>query len=523
MPKYLLFFMASALVVLACRRDSDADGTIKPVNDLNEAAALGQPFAAPPADTTTVLGVRDTVRQSGNRRLACRTTTQRLTKRLTDFVNLSEATDLYPGAILQGALLRNGQITSIGDFPREKVRLTLTGLDFGSENVSRDVVPNLANVTQAIREMTGSGARNLGLNSYTYRVSEAYSQQQALASLGIGSGAADLLGIGASADFGESSSWSHVFVYFRQTYFTVSIPTPAAPADLFTAQANPADLAARIRPDNPAAYVKQVSYGRILVARISLRQSQRQRALAAEVRGVLGGLLSGGATTSEMLREAEFELKVYGGKAENLPQDLEGIRQFIQGGLAFDANTNALPVAYVCNYLSDNSPFVRGDEATYSVTQCEDITQTRSFAVEFDYIGIVKHCDSGLQVNDLGVFEYSIQLFFNDQLIGQLGARDIERREGERIELRQRFLIENIVGQPGDCIRVVVSLREYDPLDADEVLAENVAIRHCHPWAYSDLYTDERSTDGDLGYRRNFVQNPETCEAYLFYRINELR
>lgn len=523
MSNYVLLFASIALLLLACRRDSEADGNIKPVNDLNQAVAIGQPFTAPPADTTLELATRDTVRQEGNRRLVCRTTNRRLIKRLTDFVNLSEATDLYPGAILQGASLRQGQITSIGEFSRERVRLTLTGLDFGSENVSREVEPSLASVTQAIREMTGGGARNLGLNSYTFSVSEAYSQQQALASLGIGSAAASLIGLGGSADFSEISSWSHVFVYFRQTYFTLSIPNPASAAELFTAQASPADLAARIRPDNPAAYVKQVSYGRILAARISLRQSQRQRALAAEVRGVLGGLLSGAASTSEMLREAEFELKVYGGKAQTLPQNLDGIRQFIEGGLAFDANTNALPVAFVCNYLSDNTLFVRGDEVSFATTVCQDVTQTRSFSVEFDYIGIVKHCDSGIQINDFGTFDYDIRLFFNDLLIGQMNGSRVQRADGQRIELGQRFLIEEVIGNPSDCIRVVVSLTEFDDFDPDEVLADNEVIRHCHPWAFNDLYTEERSSDGDLGYRRNFVQNPETCEAYLFYRIKEIR
>lgn len=517
--------LAALLLVAfcACKKDSDSDPG-KPVNDLNDAVAIGQPFTAPPADTTVDVGTTESEREENGRRLACLTTERRLTKRLLDFVNLSEATDLYPGAILQGASLREGQLTSIGDFPREAVRLTFTGLDFGAENVSRTVLPNLADVTSAIRDVTGGGARNIGLNSYEYRVSEAYSQEQALVSLGLSKSLAGVIGIGGSADFSETSQWSHVYVYFRQTYFTVSMENPANAAGLFAAGTNPADLAARIRPDNPAAYVKQVSYGRILAARISTRQREKQRSLRAAVNGLLSGALSGSGSweSSSLLRDCEYELKVYGGKAENLPQNLNGIRQFIEGGLAFDANTNALPVAFVANYLNDNSRFVRGDEATFRTTECRDMTETRSFEVSFDHFGIIKHCDS-IDINDYGVFSYDISLYLRDSLIGQFSESELERGSNGRINLQQRFQVDNLFGEPGECLRVVVNLLEKDIIDDDEVLADNRAVSHCHPWAFSDLYTEERSNDGDLGYRVNFVQDPEDCEAYLFYRIREIR
>ena len=130
---------------------------------------------------------------------------------------------------------------------------------------------------------------------------------------------------------------------------------------------------------NPAAYVKSVSYGRIIMIKIENEDSK----LSADLEAVLNYASSEGDIDTEydkILRTSTVTVVTLGGNAEatsqlhNITKGENGngyLRNVIEGENAvYNRNNPGLPIAYTIRYLKDNSLAKMGYTTDYSYTEC---------------------------------------------------------------------------------------------------------------------------------------------------------
>lgn len=113
-----------------------------------------------------------------------------------------------------------------------------------------------------------------------------------------------------SRSFGEKS----VYIFFAQEYFTVSVPNPSSPADFFGKNTKVDDVKSLTMPDNPIAFVSSVTYGRLLIAKMTTKENVNYQELKLSVDiGLAGGNLN--LSQKKTLENSEFTVAILGGDA----------------------------------------------------------------------------------------------------------------------------------------------------------------------------------------------------------------
>jgi DNA-binding beta-propeller fold protein YncE len=285
---------------------------------------------------------------------------------------------LWPGGLIQGGPLQQGVLAALPLTERAPLTISIPGL-LASNNTMVVDVPTVASVQQAVGSLIDT-AISQGVqapSSISYTQTEAFSASQAALNLGISAyyvgGSFD-----ASLAVSESANLHTVLVYFVQKMFTVAVPEPEKPGDLFEGLTH-ADIAAQvdagaIGPTNLPVYVAGVTYGRIMTFSISSKQSTEQirAALDAQYNGlVASGSIS--AAYSALLSDSStsFSIVTVGGDAANA-------EAAIQTGdptafFAADAPiSTAVPISYTLRYLGDNEIAAVSESTAYTVRTCEE-------------------------------------------------------------------------------------------------------------------------------------------------------
>ncbi|HAA14821.1 MAG TPA: hypothetical protein DCE41_25285 [Cytophagales bacterium] len=280
---------------------------------------------------------------------------------------------LYPGSIVRlGELGDENILTSIGNVTRPEITLQSSALN----GATKTVLPEGA--LQAVADMEAEFNGEVPAN-FVYDAVEAYSSEQALLDLGIkvnwlAGSVANKLSVS------ESVEERTVMVSFAQSYHTVSMEYPGTPSAFFAEGVTADQLASRMSSDNPLGYISQVTYGRMLIAKItySTSNSLTRNELAAGLRqGLVGVNFSFDTELEQVLESSTVELSVLGGSTDILSQLSAGnnaleILQNIQNYLEVDAqNLDAgLPIGYTVRYLLDNSLFATGGITEYTAQTC---------------------------------------------------------------------------------------------------------------------------------------------------------
>ena len=275
--------------------------------------------------------------------------------------------DVFLGAIIQGKYWRNdGDLISIGDFDREPMEITLTGIDIDGSN-SATAYPSNADMTDAINELINTNGFTSNANNYTFYKEASYQKEQLGLSLGIHPNWMDNFGL--TFEYDQSTETNIVYIYFKQVYYTISAELPSQPADFFSDKVDIDALQTRITTDNPAGYISSIDYGRVFIVKMTSTRNTTEMKVA--VSAVFDGLdINAGVGYEQILENSEFSAEVYGGSPIGVMNSLNDVITQINNELEITNLNMAVPISYHIHYL-DGGSFNTGYETTYTETEYE--------------------------------------------------------------------------------------------------------------------------------------------------------
>ncbi len=307
-------------------------------------------------------------------------------------VSILQPTDgiIYPGALVYGdeVLLNDGlpnPITSVSRGPAT-FRISLPG--FGDNgNIVVDNPENTsvaADIDNALEwwhdNAYPDGYENLAQQSYDSAISYSYEQ------LG--------LDVGLNIEWANGSVQSQLeyqttetsrvaMLVYKQIFYTVTMDNPFSPASVFGNDVTLAQVQSVIDDNRPPAYVKSVSYGRIIMFRMETTNMNTDIDLSLVLEYASGVNASGtvNSTYDEILEESNITIVTLGGNAEAAteifepndggPISIGAFGSIISGENAvFTRNNPGIPMAYTVRYLKDNSLAKMGFQTEYSADSC---------------------------------------------------------------------------------------------------------------------------------------------------------
>jgi Thiol-activated cytolysin len=278
---------------------------------------------------------------------------------------------LYPGALLQGASLSSGQLAPVaGGLERAGGTITLA-TDIrsnggpppttASSTVTTADFPHVQDARQQlIRQLAPDG----GAADIDYDQHEARTTEHGLVKLGVSFSSGSFSGnIKASLD--EGLTQTTAMVMFRQVFYSVTF-TPPDGDDPFFADAVTVDqVKAVCTPDNPACYLSQIDYGRILLVCITGTDSFQQ--MTASLEAGLSSAASAGPSGSiqvsadqeQTLHDSEVRVVALGGNGmtalEILDDPITELPRYLNDGGNFTADNPGVPIRYVARHAGSRN------------------------------------------------------------------------------------------------------------------------------------------------------------------------
>jgi thiol-activated cytolysin len=290
-----------------------------------------------------------------------------LAKVLSDIVVLNpNAGTLYPGNIVQGANISTGQLTPV-PLDLRPVTLTLDGLQFkiAKARYSAKVnAPTNGSVKQAIEDIL-SQAEAATTAALAYSYFRGYSTEQLFVQIGAAYRAATF-SAELQAKFRDLYE-NHVYVVkLVQPYYTVSVEPKPRPSAFFAKGITVTDLTEQgIGLGNPPLYVKNVTYGRMLV--FVVRSERSETEIETALRGSFGNFVSSGnwdvtGDIANVINSFDMSVLVLGGEANLTIEAVakpgqtpsESLGGLLRAGAAYSSDSPGAPISYTLAYLSDN-------------------------------------------------------------------------------------------------------------------------------------------------------------------------
>jgi thiol-activated cytolysin len=310
--------------------------------------------------------------------------------------DLSSVTILSPttGVIYPGALLRANRNLAEGtpdaiSLPRGPIQLSLDLPNLGDKGTVTVANPTNSSIQSAIQGIVAvwfKDARNGSgqASRQSYEVKKAFSSEQVALQLGFSAKWDKSNNLKLDAGFKHDGSSSTSVMLYKQVYYTASIDPPTDPAAVFAPSVTLADAKNRFNAQGPAAYVKSVDFGRLLMIRMDTSSSETEADLSAAMKYAV----SGGKATIKADLKAKYESIVsnstftvisLGGNAEAVTSVMEGgtqaeanLLKVIQGSATFNRNNPAYPIAYTVNFLKDNRHATMAFSTNYTEWDCKE-------------------------------------------------------------------------------------------------------------------------------------------------------
>lgn len=349
------------------------------------------PIVASVPDSTTPLPNGD--------KLACRTNANPLsvTRSLSGVPTLGPNSAIWPGALLQGKDYAQGKFTPIS-IARAGSTITMTGVNFGGNGTSSRKIATMtkANVTNGIASLLQQNILSAEAN-VAYRASAIYNNDQMAYAAGVDG--RFLNGLDNLIKIDPNSGRNYVLFQFLQSYYTVSMEDPETAYSVFQAGTDLKDPENQIGADNPPLYVRDVSYGRMILFLASSNYDSNAvaEALNAAADGKSGGAsISGGVSVPHetILQNSTISYFVIGGDAIATLGSIGTI-----GGISniYEALKNAIttaklaqlsqfskgvPISYSLSYLTSRAPASLGFATDFNVKSCTVVPrQVSSFSL----------------------------------------------------------------------------------------------------------------------------------------------
>ncbi len=331
-----------------------------------------------------------------------------------EFVAINpDASVMWLGNLIQGdSHLQVGSLAELSIRDRANLNISINLLR--SDNFRIVENPSLITVNAAIGELVENAvlAGHEASTDVYFDYKEAHSTEQASMDLGF---TAEYLGsnVESSLSVDKQGEEHTFFAYFMQNAFTVSMELPTAPHDMVSdafTQNELDDLRERgkIGEDNPPLYISSVSYGRVLIYKMTSTHEEKrmQAAINASYNGVTGG--GSGYTQAELeetLSSSKIEIYAFGGNQSNVEALIRSghLKDYFTGDTKL---TSMKPISFELRNLQDNTIADISRTTEYSVKQCEYQGKTipaigEVIKVYFDSVYIPADCDGGINKGDI--------------------------------------------------------------------------------------------------------------------------
>ncbi len=293
----------------------------------------------------------------------------------TTFPIITNSKEVYPGAVIkadQDFLENNPNEIKLDRAPMN-VYVDLPGLGTG-HNVINVEKPSFYSMNGAVNDMVNYFVDNIDESVYSvpatnlysfndtaattlYNETYAKSMNQLQAKFGMGF---KELGVPLGIDFealaaGEKQSY---IINLNQIYYTASVEEPRNPAGFFTD-----DVTAEMMEDEgvdsdvPPMYISEVNYGRSIY--INFQTDSKTKDFKAAIQAAIKGVdIDANAEFKQILENTEIHAVVLGGGAGASSHvadgTIEGMRELIKEGAAFNANNPGKAISYKVNFVKDN-------------------------------------------------------------------------------------------------------------------------------------------------------------------------
>jgi hypothetical protein len=285
------------------------------------------------------------------------------------------ASEVYPGALLQGEALSKGYTAPIPLARRPATITILTDLVSASPgSQSRDVVnPSASTIGDARHEILQAlkPSDSAGILKASYEQAQAI--KEGAVKLGF-----DIRGTGfaVQADASVDSSYKSttVVAVIRQVYYSAGFePSKPGAAGIFKRAVTAEDLARYAGPGNPPLYVSTVHYGRALVITATARASRIE--LEGAIKAQWGAIAAGGkaelsARQKEVLDSAQVRVYTVGAVGKTLPTTLTNpvadLDAVYRKGLQMSLENPGGPISFTARHIADGTLAHVGLAASYT-------------------------------------------------------------------------------------------------------------------------------------------------------------
>jgi len=377
MKKYF-FVLASILIIASCKKDVPQEPTPTPVvtttptpANFSAVVQTGGNFPQP-VNTQNVTTSVDSI-ISNDTLWACVTENFDIVQGLQEFPLFNpNSSVIYPGNLLQGATLLNATPDVIV-VDRAGGTFSIDILSGGS-NVS-ETVPEVKKslVIQALNTIINNAPQDIPAN-ISFMMQEVHSEKELALSLGVDYTQA-FFAIQSELGFSNNNTYNRVFVKLSQAYFTMSFDLPSSYDDLFAPTVTAADLDPYINPGNPAAYISDVTYGRVFYLLIESTSS------LSEITGSINTSFSGvsnsananvDASSMSLLQNLNIKLFALGGNAQTTIGTIGNSNISNLVSILGNAGeiTTGVPLSYVCRAVHNNQIVSVNLATQYDITTC---------------------------------------------------------------------------------------------------------------------------------------------------------
>ncbi|MEZ5058035.1 MAG: thiol-activated cytolysin family protein [Saprospiraceae bacterium] len=279
---------------------------------------------------------------------------------------------VFPGNLLQGASLLDAT-------PK------IIAVDRAGGTISTDVIDGniqssfsvneikKSSVTDAINNIINTSTGVVPAN-FSFKYDRIQSREEFALKLGVDVETA-FTDLEANMSFSSDKSYNRYFVQLNQTYYTMSYDIPTSLEDIFAPSVKPGDLTKYVGPGNPAAYISDVTYGRIYYMLIESTSSTTE--LDVAIQGSFNGIatkVEGDVDVNyfKNLKNLKIQVYAFGGDAQTTlltvgVSKLPELRSLL--AKSTDIRTGK-PISYVVRSVYDNQ-IVNVQLATkYDVKNC---------------------------------------------------------------------------------------------------------------------------------------------------------
>ena len=368
--------MAILMIVVSCKKDPipPVEVPVAPTTgdaDFKTIVQSGGNFPTP-VNTTNVTTSVDSI-INNDTLWACVTETYDIIQGLQEFPLFNpNSSVIYPGNMLQGASLLNATPDVIV-VDRAGGTFSIDILSGGS-NISETVTEvKKSEVVQALNNIIINAPSDIPAN-ISFFMEEVHSERELALKIGIDYTQA-FFAIQSELGFSSSYEYNRVFVKLTQAYFTMSYDLPTNLSELFAPTVTPADLDPYVGPGNPAAYISDVTYGRVFYLLIESTSSATEITASlntsfTSVQGTADAGIDGSALST--LDNLNIKLFALGGDAQTTINTIgnANINQLVSTLSNAGDITTGVPLSYVCRAVHDNQIVSVNLATQYDVTNC---------------------------------------------------------------------------------------------------------------------------------------------------------